>query len=130
MWLLLSCHAEAPLPAMESPSRADRILIIAPHIDDETLAAGGYAFDRAAAPERRGARAHEFPEPFFLSADANLDPPRRFAHLPWRSYGMSRATEQRKLAALRMYRTQRRDPHLYLLTEAFVRRNELFLPGH
>src|SRR5688572_14982849 len=44
MWLLLVCRAEAALPAIETPSRADRILIIAPHIDDETLSAGGYAF--------------------------------------------------------------------------------------
>ncbi len=279
IWLLLSCRPEAPLPAIEPPSRPDRILIIAPHIDDETLGAGGYAFDalrtgsfvavayltagdcnpvpamiddRRLIPRARDFRqegrdriaegllamqalgvprrniyilgypdrglkamlenptavirswsteessvpyagalspnapytlssllrdleqviretrptvvivpvtfdlhpdhassapivqrlrsdevrvlsylvhAHEFPEPFFLSAGANLDPPGRFAHLPWRSYSMSPATEQKKLATLRMYRTQRRDPHLYLLTEAFVRRNELFLPS-
>ena len=74
--------------------------------------------------------AREFPEPFFRSEGAALAPPPPFAHLPWRSYALSAATEQKKLAVIRMYRTQRRDPHLYLLTEAFVRRNELFLAGH
>jgi LmbE family N-acetylglucosaminyl deacetylase len=74
--------------------------------------------------------AHEFPDPFFLSTHAGLDPPRRLALLPWKIYKISGETEQRKQAAIRMYRTQRRDPHLYLLTEAFIRRNELFLLSH
>jgi LmbE family N-acetylglucosaminyl deacetylase len=71
--------------------------------------------------------AHAFPQPFFYSPASDLDPPGELANLPWQKYALSRATEQKKLATLRMYRTQRRDPHLYLLTEASVRRNELFV---
>jgi LmbE family N-acetylglucosaminyl deacetylase len=32
-------------PAIEAASSHDRILVVAPHIDDETIAAGGYAVD-------------------------------------------------------------------------------------
>lgn len=73
--------------------------------------------------------AHRFPQPFRYSPDSTLDPPRRRGDMPWRTYALAPETEKKKLAVLRMYKTQRRDPHLYLLTEAFVRRNELFLAG-
>lgn len=44
-------HSEEYLkayPRIAQPTSADRILIVAPHIDDETIAAGGYAFDAIA----------------------------------------------------------------------------------
>lgn len=45
-------HGEARLssyPRIERPSQHDRILIVAPHIDDESIAAAGYASDAIAA---------------------------------------------------------------------------------
>ncbi|HUJ12532.1 MAG TPA: PIG-L family deacetylase [Thermoanaerobaculia bacterium] len=35
-------------PQLAPPARSDRILIVAPHIDDEAIAAGGYALDAIA----------------------------------------------------------------------------------
>jgi len=71
--------------------------------------------------------AHRFPEPFRYAPADGLNPPRERAGMSWATYPLSPEAEKEKLAILRMYKTQRRDPHLYLLTEAFVRRNELFV---
>jgi hypothetical protein len=40
---------------------------------------------------------------------------------------MAPADEAAKLRVLRAYRSQRRDPYLFVLMDAFIRRNELFL---
>lgn len=46
--LLLNPHGSATVkqyPRIVHAERRDRVLIVAPHIDDETIGAGGYAFD-------------------------------------------------------------------------------------
>jgi LmbE family N-acetylglucosaminyl deacetylase len=68
-----------------------------------------------------------FPEPFRLAPRRWLLPPPGLKGLAWRSYPLSAATRTRKQAVLRIYKSQRRDPYLRLLIDAFVRRNELFL---
>ena len=48
MPVLLSVRAESPqqmYPRLERATRHDRVLIVAPHIDDESIGAGGYAID-------------------------------------------------------------------------------------
>jgi LmbE family N-acetylglucosaminyl deacetylase len=69
-----------------------------------------------------------YPSPFRRSRRSALQPPRQFAGLPWRSFPLSPAGEVQKGKILQAYRSQRSDPYLLLLTGAFVRRNELFLP--
>src|SRR5688500_7351918 len=44
-FLWAGCGSERSMREIEKPRASDRILIIAPHIDDETIGAGGYAFD-------------------------------------------------------------------------------------
>src|SRR5205814_3172615 len=40
--------ANTPYPRLQAAVRQDRILIVAPHIDDESIGAGGYAIDAMA----------------------------------------------------------------------------------
>jgi LmbE family N-acetylglucosaminyl deacetylase len=50
---LLACGTHAgDLPVLERPRSGDRILIVAPHVDDEAIAAAGYAGDALAAGAR------------------------------------------------------------------------------
>lgn len=51
MLMLTPARANAQMqkyPRLESAARHDRVLIVAPHIDDEVIAAGGYAADAIA----------------------------------------------------------------------------------
>ncbi len=51
MMLLNPARSEAKLlqyPQLRPAARADRILIVAPHIDDEAIGGGGYAIDAIA----------------------------------------------------------------------------------
>src|ERR1043166_6445496 len=51
MLLFGPAHSEASLesyPRVTAPTPRDRVLIIAPHIDDEIIGAGGYALDAIA----------------------------------------------------------------------------------
>jgi len=40
--------AKVQYPHLHAAARKDRILIVAPHIDDESIGAGGYAIDAMA----------------------------------------------------------------------------------
>lgn len=71
--------------------------------------------------------ARDFPAPFRLAPRDRLMPPARLSGFAWRAYPLSPAALERKQAVLRAYRSQRIDPYLRLLFDAFVRRNELFL---
>jgi LmbE family N-acetylglucosaminyl deacetylase len=72
--------------------------------------------------------AHRFPAPFLPASARSLLPPPAFARQPWTVFPLTREQVAQKKRVLQAYRSQRRDPYLYLLTGAFVRRNELFLP--
>src|SRR5216117_431991 len=49
MFLLKTPHdAKVQYPLLHAAARQDRILIVAPHIDDESIGAGGYAIDAMA----------------------------------------------------------------------------------
>src|SRR5216117_4021443 len=49
MFLLKTPHdAKVQYPHLHAAARQDRILIVAPHIDDESIGAGGYALDARA----------------------------------------------------------------------------------
>ncbi|HEV8578828.1 MAG TPA: PIG-L family deacetylase [Thermoanaerobaculia bacterium] len=89
---------------------------------------------------RRLARLHEpppllsylvharvFPSPFRFAPRDRLMPPRRRSNLLWLIYPLSPAMQQRKQTLLRAYKSQRKDPYLRLLLDAFMRRNELFV---
>ncbi len=80
-------------------------------------------------PRRLGYLVHarHFPSPFRRAPRLPLLPPDRFAGLHWLLFPMAPADEAAKLRVLRAYRSQRRDPYLFVLMDAFVRRNELFL---
>lgn len=45
----MACQPRPGLPELEPPQPTDRVLIIAPHIDDETIGAAGYAMAAAGA---------------------------------------------------------------------------------
>ncbi len=72
--------------------------------------------------------AREFPRPFLPFTRLALNPPKQQAERPWAVFPLSRAQEEIKGRVLSTYRSQRVDPYLLLLTNAFIRRNELFLP--
>lgn len=71
--------------------------------------------------------AHRFPVPFRPAASRALDPPLAFARKAWSVFPLTAEQERQKKWVLQAYRSQREDPYLYLLTGAFVRRNELFV---
>lgn len=70
--------------------------------------------------------ARDFPAPFLFAPRDRLLPPPRLRGFAWRAYPLSPAALRRKQAVLRAYPSQRIDPYLRLLLDAFVRRNELF----
>jgi len=72
--------------------------------------------------------ARDFPRPFLPSVRSPLLPPPQLAGRPWVVFPLSPAQEELKGRVLTAYRSQRADPYLLLLTNAFIRRNELFLP--
>jgi LmbE family N-acetylglucosaminyl deacetylase len=80
-------------------------------------------------PRRLGYLVHarHFPWPFRRAPRLPLLPPDRFAGARWILFPMTPADETAKLRVLRAYRSQRRDPYLFVLTDAFIRRNELFV---
>ncbi|HEX3527386.1 MAG TPA: PIG-L family deacetylase [Thermoanaerobaculia bacterium] len=71
--------------------------------------------------------ASRFPVPFRPAASRPLDPPLAFARKAWTVFPLTTEQELQKKRVLQAYRSQREDPYLYLLTGAFVRRNELFV---
>ena len=71
--------------------------------------------------------ARDFPHPFLRAPRHPLLPPGRFADQTWTLFPMSPLDETAKLRVLREYKSQRRDPVLFVLTDAFIRRNELFV---
>jgi LmbE family N-acetylglucosaminyl deacetylase len=87
------------------------------------LAASGLA------PRRLGYLVHalHFPSPFHYAPRHLLLPPRAFLTRPWSVFPLTRDEEAKKRRALQAYRSQRQDPYLFVLTDAFVRKNELFV---
>ncbi len=79
-------------------------------------------------PRRLGYLVHarHFPSPFRKAPRLPLLPPARFAGAHWILVPMAPADEAAKLRVLKAYRSQRRDPYLFVLMDAFIRRNELF----
>lgn len=79
-------------------------------------------------PRRLGYLVHarHFPSPFRKAPRLPLLPPDRFAGAHWILFPMAPPDELAKLRVLKAYRSQRRDPYLFLLMDAFIRRNELF----
>jgi LmbE family N-acetylglucosaminyl deacetylase len=71
--------------------------------------------------------AHRFPAPFLPASWRSLVPPRAFAGEAWSVFPLTLEQVRMKKRVLQAYSSQRRDPYLYLLTAAFVRRNELFV---
>jgi LmbE family N-acetylglucosaminyl deacetylase len=82
-----------------------------------------------ATPRRLGYLIHSFhyPEPFLLAPGHPLLPPRRFLEEKWTVFPLNPADEQAKKRVIEDYKSQRRDPYLFVLTDAFIRKNELFL---
>ena len=80
-------------------------------------------------PRRLGYLVHarHFPSPFRKAPRLPLLPPERFAGAHWTLFPLAPSDEVAKLRALRAYRSQRRDPYLFVLMDAFIRRNELFV---
>jgi LmbE family N-acetylglucosaminyl deacetylase len=80
-------------------------------------------------PRRLGYLVHarHFPSPFRRAPRLPLLPPARFAGAHWALFPMAPPDEVAKLRVLRAYRSQRRDPYLFVLMDAFIRRNELFV---
>jgi LmbE family N-acetylglucosaminyl deacetylase len=85
--------------------------------------------DSGMAPRLLGYLVHarSFPAPFLPASRRSLLPPRAFAREAWSTFPLTPEQERLKKRALQAYRSQRRDPYLYVLTAAFVRRNELFV---
>jgi len=71
--------------------------------------------------------ARHFPVPFRPAAGRPLMPPTAFFREAWETFPLTPEQERLKKRVLQAYASQRRDPYLYLLTAAFVRRNELFV---
>jgi LmbE family N-acetylglucosaminyl deacetylase len=71
--------------------------------------------------------AENFPAPFALHRRGFLRPPPQFHASTWTMYEVPLGEEQRKTKLLQVYRSQRSDPFLRLLLDAFLRRNELFI---
>jgi LmbE family N-acetylglucosaminyl deacetylase len=70
-----------------------------------------------------------FPRPLAYAPSLTLKPPARFADDEWREYPLSKDGEREKARLLALYKTQKKDPYLWLLLDAFVRRNELYVEG-
>ncbi|HEY3809745.1 MAG TPA: PIG-L deacetylase family protein [Steroidobacteraceae bacterium] len=71
--------------------------------------------------------AHQWPRPYGLHTDLPLLPPLAAESLPWRSFKLSDAQRQRKLAAIEAHASQMEI--MGPLMKAFVRANELFAPA-
>jgi LmbE family N-acetylglucosaminyl deacetylase len=115
-------------------TRPTLVLLPAPFDAHRDHGAGGQIALRAiaesgAVPRTLGYLVHarRFPAPFVPSISRALLPPQAFAGEAWSAFPLTREQELAKKRALQAYRSQRRDPYLYFLTGAFVRRNELFV---
>jgi LmbE family N-acetylglucosaminyl deacetylase len=70
-----------------------------------------------------------FPRPLAYTPGLGLKPPARFAGEDGKVYPLSREGVRRKAQVLAAYRSQKKDPYLRLLLDAFVRKNELYVEG-
>jgi LmbE family N-acetylglucosaminyl deacetylase len=70
-----------------------------------------------------------FPRPLAYAPSLTLKPPARFADDEWKEYPLSKEGERNKARLLALYKSQKKDPYLWLLLDAFVRRNELYVDG-
>jgi LmbE family N-acetylglucosaminyl deacetylase len=78
-------------------------------------------------PRRLGYLVHasRFPTSFVWLPERPLMPPLRYRKQTWAIYPLSPEAEQRKDLLLLIYKSQR--PYVFMLRNAFVRKNELFL---
>jgi len=70
-----------------------------------------------------------FPRPLAYAPGLYLKPPARFADEEWKVYPLSTDGERHKAQILAVYKSQKKDPYLWLLLDAFVRENELYVEG-
>jgi LmbE family N-acetylglucosaminyl deacetylase len=70
-----------------------------------------------------------FPRPLAYAPSLGLKPPARFVDEEWRVYPLSKDGERHKAQILATYKSQKKDPYLWLLLDAFVRKNELYVEG-
>jgi LmbE family N-acetylglucosaminyl deacetylase len=70
-----------------------------------------------------------FPRPLAYAPGLYLKPPARFADEEWKVYPLSTDGERHKAQILAVYKSQKKDPYLWLLLDAFVRKNELYVEG-
>jgi LmbE family N-acetylglucosaminyl deacetylase len=73
--------------------------------------------------------AGHFPRPLAYAPGLNLRPPARFVDEAWKVYPLSKDGERHKAQILAVYKSQKKDPYLWLLLDAFVRQNELYVEG-
>lgn len=121
----LNLHAHAPLDEMPRPLFGQKILIFAPHPDDETLGNGGYIRQAVAA----GARVHvvlmtngEYPELDVVLFEESLPThPRGFIRLGYRR-------QSETLAAMRYLGVPETAVTFFGYPNQYL--NQLWLPGH
>jgi LmbE family N-acetylglucosaminyl deacetylase len=78
-------------------------------------------------PKRLGYLIHtsRIPKSFVWFPDRSLAPPPRFENYAWATYPLTPRVQREKDGILLMYKSQR--PYVFLLRNAYVRKNELFL---
>ncbi len=127
-------NLEADLDRVLTATSPSRVLAPVPFNAHPDHSAGGRLARRLLSrrrdpPQWLGYLVHArgFPAPLLFAPRDRLLPPARLAEQPWLSYPLSAQTEARKRAALRLYASQREEPYLLILLDAFVRTNELFV---
>jgi LmbE family N-acetylglucosaminyl deacetylase len=78
-------------------------------------------------PKRLGYLIHtsRIPKSFVWFPERSLAPPPRFENYAWATYPLTPRMQKEKDAVLLLYKSQR--PYVFLLRNAYIRKNELFL---